>query len=158
MYELGRGRSDEYIMYAKHETRHTKSVAWSSDNFIYTSSRSLSGSFIDLDMYSVGFRSVCWQNSGCHWPTFSVPDVGRIAGATDQHLPFRMLAELRVPLTDTCRSLCWQNCGFHWRTPAFPYVSRTVGSTDGHLPFLMLAELRVPQTNTFLISQAEYPV
>ena len=53
-------------MYAKHETRHTKSVMWSSDNFIYKSSRLLSGSFIDLDMYSVGFCSVCWQNCGRH--------------------------------------------------------------------------------------------
>ena len=55
-------------MYAKHETREMKSVTWYSDNFIYTS-RSLSGSFIDLDTYSVGFRLVCWQNCGCHWPT-----------------------------------------------------------------------------------------
>ena len=104
-------------MYAKHETREMKSVTWYSDNFIYTS-RSLSGSFIDLDTYSVGFRLVCWQNCGCHWPTSSVPYVGRTAGDADKHLPFRMLAELRVPLTNTFLSVCWQNCGCHWPTPS----------------------------------------
>ena len=136
-------------MYAEQETRHTRSVTWSSDDFIYKSSRSLSGSFIDLDIYSVGFRSVCWQNCGRHWPTLSVPYVGRPAGASDQHIPFRMLADLRVPLTNTFLSVCWQNCGCHWPTPSVPYVGRTASVTEKHLPFLtMLADLRVPQINT----------
>jgi hypothetical protein len=138
-------------MYAKHETRETKSVTWFSDYFIYKYSRSLSGSFIDLDMYSVGFRSVCWQNcpgaTEQHLPYRMLAD---LRGATDQQLPFRMLAELRVPLTNTFRSLCWQNCGCHWPTPSVLCVGRTAGATDQHLPFLMLAGLLIPLTNTFL--------